>query len=128
MSENKKKTENIDAKNTNKAQGKAAEIGNFFKENKKVDVMLGFGVLALVLILIGTLGLGEPVVPVCLVIILEAGIAVMLHNVELWVHGIAVIVQIVAGICIHRAPLMILCVVLYVLAIIALQLCSHLDK
>ena len=123
MSRNKKKTEHTDVKNTNKVQEKAARIGNFFKENKKLDVMLG-----LVLILIGTLGLGEPVVPVCLVIILEAGIAVMLHNVELWVHGIAVIVQIVAGVCIHRAPLMLLCVVLYVLAIIALQLCSRLDK
>lgn len=128
MSKNEKTTKNINTKKNDSAQSTFAGIGKFFKDNKKLDVMLGFGILALALILIGVLGLGEPVVPVCLIIILEAGIAVMLHNAELWVHGVAVILQIAAGVCIQRVALMILCVVLYVLAIGALQLGSRFDK
>jgi hypothetical protein len=46
----------------------------------------------------------------------------MLHNAEVWVHGAAVVVQLVAGVLIARTGMMILCIVLYVLAIAALQL------
>lgn len=99
-----------------------------FKDNKQLDIILVFGVCALILILVGTLALKQPVVPVCAAIIIEAGIAMMLHNVELWIHGIAVVLQIVAGVLIHRVGLMILCVILYVLAILALQMWNKVAK
>jgi hypothetical protein len=97
-------------------------VADFFKKNITLDILVVFAIFVLALILVGALGMKEPVVPVCLALILEVGIAVMLHNAELWVHAAAVVVQLVAGILIARAGMMILCIVLYVLAIAALQL------
>jgi lipopolysaccharide/colanic/teichoic acid biosynthesis glycosyltransferase len=97
-------------------------VADFFKKNITMDILVVFAIFVLALILVGALGLKEPVVPVCLALILEVGIAVMLHNAEVWVHGAAVVVQLIAGVLIARAGMMILCIVLYVLAIAALQL------
>jgi hypothetical protein len=97
-------------------------VADFFKKNITMDILVVFAIFVLALILVGALGLKEPVVPVCLALILEVGIAVMLHNAEVWVHGAAVVVQLVAGVLIARTGMMILCIVLYVLAIAALQL------
>ena len=54
-------------------------------------------VVALAAILVSILALKIPVVPVCLIIVLEAGIAVCLHDVPIWLHGLVVLVQIIAG-------------------------------
>jgi hypothetical protein len=59
---------------------------------------------------------------------IEAGIAILLHNAELWIHGAAVVIQLVAGILIGRTSLMILCIVLYALTIAALQALDKADK
>ena len=45
-----------------------------------------FCVTALVLILVATLGWQEFVVPVCVLMIIEAAMAVLLHKTELWIH------------------------------------------
>ena len=58
---------------------------------------LGVIVVALAAILVSILALKIPVVPVCLIIVLEAGIAVCLHDVPIWLHGLVVLVQIIAG-------------------------------
>jgi hypothetical protein len=97
-------------------------VADFFKKNITLDILVVFAIFVLALILVGALGLKEPVVPVCLALILEVGIAVMLHNAQVWLHGAAVVVQLVAGVLIARTGMMILCIVLYVLAIAALQL------
>jgi hypothetical protein len=52
----------------------------------------------------------------------------MLHNVELWIHGASVMVELVAGILIGRVRLMILCVILYALTIVALQLIAKTER
>jgi hypothetical protein len=97
-------------------------VADFFKKNITMDILVVFAIFVLALILVGALGLKEPVVPVCLALILEVGIAVMLHNAQVWLHGAAVVVQLVAGVLIARTWMMVLCIVLYVLAIAALQL------
>jgi hypothetical protein len=97
-------------------------VADFFKKNITIDILVVFAIFVLALILVGALGLKEPVVPVCLALILEVGIAVMLHNAQVWLHGAAVVVQLVAGVLIARTWMMVLCIVLYVLTIAALQL------
>ena len=84
--------------------------------NKKLMAGVAFAVVALVLILVGILAFREPVVPVCAAILIEAMLALVLHKVELWMHGITVGVQVIIGALIGRLPLFILCVILYVAA------------
>ena len=80
-----------------------------------------FCVTALVLILVATLGWQEFVVPVCVLMIIEAAMAVLLHKTELWIHGILLAAHIVVGVVIDRLPMIILCVIAYVAATITLQ-------
>lgn len=104
---------------------KLVEIKNkmveLFKTNKMTPAIVLYAVVSLALILVAMLVLNEFVVSVCALIILEAGMAALLHKVELWKHGILLVAQIVAGIIIGRVPLVIVCIIAYVAATIALQ-------
>ena len=42
--------------------------------------------------------------------------AVLLHHTEIWVHGVLLVLHIVAGIIIGRVPLTILCIIAYIAA------------
>ena len=92
------------------------------KENKKIVTLIAFAVIVLAVILIATLALREFVVPVCIAIIIETAIANLLKKSELWLHGVVVIVQVVAGLLIRRFPFIILCAIIYVAATVALML------
>ena len=105
-----------------------SEKGNFIKENEKTIAIVAFVVAVLILVLISIFGLKEFVVPVCGLIILEAGMAACLHKVELWKHGVMLAAQIVAGIIISRVPLVIVCVIAYVAATVALQFIANNEK
>lgn len=91
------------------------------KEHKGIVILVSFAVVALAVILIATLGMKEFVVPVCILVIIETLIASLLRKSELWLHGVSVIVQLLIGFLIRRFPLMILCVVIYVAATVALM-------
>ena len=69
--------------------------------------------------------LNVPVVPMCLLVIIEAVIAVMLHHAELWVHGLLILAELCAGVAGKKTVLIILCAVVYIAATFALQM---LDK
>ena len=87
--------------------------------------VLAFAVLVAVMIVAGVIALGIPVVPMCLMIVIQAVLAVTLHHAELWVHGLLVLAEICAGVAAGKIVLMILCAVVYVAAMFALQM---LDK
>ena len=89
------------------------------KAHKAIVALIGFAVVVLAVILIATLGMHEFVVPVCFLVIVETLIAALLRKSELWLHGVAVIVQILVGLLIGRFPLMALYVVIYVAATLA---------
>ena len=107
---------------------KLKKVVEFFKTNKTATAGLLFAVVSLILILVAMLVLNEFVVSVCVLIILEAGMAAFLHKVELWKHGILLAAQVVAGIIIGRVPLVIVCVIAYVAATVALQFISKHEK
>lgn len=98
-----------------------SKLIEFLKKNQPFVAVAVFGIIAAMLIVIGVVAMKEPVVPVCLAIVIEVGIAVMLHHIELWIHAATIIIQVVAGILIGRLGLMILCVILYIVAILTLQ-------
>ena len=101
---------------------KLMKIKDILKENPLLTAILGFAVVSLVLILIAIFALNEFVVSVCVLIILEAAMAALLHKAEIWKHGILLVAQIAAAIIIKRIPLVILCIIAYVVATLALQL------
>ena len=97
MAENENKQENVvveDFKRTNAKKSKKKfrhrqqnPVLAFYEDNKQYLLLFGVIVVALAAILVSILALKIPVVPVCLIIVLEAGIAVCLHDVPIWLHG-----------------------------------------
>ena len=103
MAENENKQENVvveDFKRTNAKKSKKKfrhrqqnPVLAFYEDNKQYLLLFGVIVVALAAILVSILALRIPVVPVCLIIVLEAGIAVCLHDVPIWLHGLVVLVR-----------------------------------
>ena len=100
----------------------------WMKANRLVTAVVAFAVVSLVLILVAMLALQEFVVSVCVLIIIEAAMAALLHQAEIWKHGILLGLQIVVGIIIKRIPLVIICVIAYVAATFALQLMANKEE
>ena len=90
-------------------------------ENKDMIVLFGVIVAALMVILIAILGLDIPAVPVCLIVLIEAALVICLHDVPIWLHGLVLIAQIVAGILTDRLLFIVLCIVIYLLSILTLR-------
>ena len=100
----------------------AKKVWDSMKNNSLVTSVVGFSVISLILILVAIFALQEFVVSVCVLIIIEAAMAALLHQAEIWKHGILLGLQVVAAIIIGRIPLIIVCVIAYVAATFALQL------
>lgn len=100
----------------------AKKVWEVLKTNSLVTAVVGFSIVSLILILVAMLLLQEFVVSVCVLIIIEAAMAALLHQAEIWKHGILLALQVVAGVIISRIPLIIICVIAYVAATLALQL------
>lgn len=96
---------------------------------KKPIVVMGiFVVMAVAMILVGFLACKVPLVAVCSIVILEALLAALLNKIPIWVHGILVIAQIVAGIIFGKVIFMILMAVVYVAAVLMLYLWAARDE
>lgn len=106
----------------NKVIELAKKVWDWIKANSLVASIVAFSLVSLILILVAMLALQEFVVSVCVLIIIEAGMAALLHQAEIWKHGILLGLQLVAGIMMNRIPLIIICIVAYVAATFALQL------
>ena len=97
------------------------KTAEFLKANPLVSSMIAFVIAILALVLVAMIALHEYVVSVCVLMILETIMAVLLHKVELWKHGVLVVAHIVAGVLIGRVPMMVICVLGYIAATIALH-------
>lgn len=90
-------------------------------ENKGLIMLCAFVLLAVLTIVLGLLVFHIPAVTVCLVIVIEALLAVCLHNVPVWVHGIVLVAEVALGIYVRLPVFMILAAICYVLAILLLK-------
>lgn len=106
----------------NKVIELAKKVWDWIKANSLVASIVAFSLVSLILILVAMLALQEFVVSVCVLIIIEAGMAALLHQAEIWKHGILLGLQLAAGIMMNRIPLIIICIIAYVAATFALQL------
>ena len=96
------------------------EMIGFVKEKRTLVAIAGFAVVAAIRMVCGDIGLHVSLVALSALVMLEALMAVMLHKVELWIHGVMVIAQIIAGVFTSRAVVSLLCVLVYAAAVAAL--------
>lgn len=94
-----------------------ADCMKMIKENQTLIGIIGYAILTIVGILVGILALKESVVPVCIILLAQTGIAVLLHNVELWIHGIVLLAELIAGVLVGSVLLVVVAIVLYVAAL-----------
>lgn len=90
------------------------------KQYKEYGILGGFALAFLLAVLAGIFWLNMPAVLVCVILVLEFVIAVCLHDVPVWLHGIEVMISIVAGILCGRMPFMVIAVAIYVGTILTL--------
>ena len=95
---------------------------DLIKRNKTIVSIAIFVVVAAISIVVMTVVLKQPVVPVCVLVLIEAAIAVMLHNAELWIHGVLLLAEIIAGVALGRIVLVLLCILVYIAATFTLKL------
>lgn len=101
---------------------------NLLKTNSLVTAVAIFTVVSLILILVAIFASQEFVVSVCVLIIIEAAMAALLHQAEIWKHGVLLGLQIVVALLLNRLPIMIICVIAYVAATFALQLMAKKEE
>lgn len=106
----------------------AKKVWEALKTHSLVIAVAAFSVVSLVLILVAMFVLQEFVVSVCILIIIEAAMAALLHQAEIWKHGVLLGLQIVVALLINRLPIMIICVIAYVAATFALQLMAKKEE
>lgn len=116
--ENQVKEERISIKERRKKSPGAA-VGTAVRENKSMLILFGVIVAVLVVILVSMLVLEMPVIPVCVIVAIEGALAACLHDVPIWLHGLVIIAQIVAGVLCGATVFMVLCALIYVVGILA---------
>ena len=94
---------------------------DFINSNRLLTSVVVFSLISLVLFLVAMFALQEFVVSVCVLIIIEAAMAALLHQAEIWKHSVLLGLQLVAGVIIDRTPLVFICVLAYVAATFTLQ-------
>lgn len=98
------------------------ELAAVFEDNRSYLALFAVIVAALLVILISILALKLPVVAICIMVMLEAGVAACLQNEPIWLHGLVVLVEVVAGILCGKTVFMILLAALYVVEILVMKL------
>lgn len=102
-----------------------SNIKELVNENKQQITLFGVIAAALFVILIGIFVWKLPVVAICVLLLLEAGFAVCMQDVPVWVHGLAVIAQAAVGAIFGRMVFLLLCALFYVVGILALNIWNH---
>ena len=97
-------------------------------DKKMVMTIAAFAVIVAAMVLIGICVLHVPVVAMCMLVILETALAVFLHHAELWLHGVVILAEVIAGILCSKILLVVLCAVVYVAATACLQVSDRGEK
>lgn len=98
------------------------DIRALSKENKQYIVIWVMSIAALAVILSGILAWKLPVIPVCLFVLLETGLAVCLQNLPVWLHGAVLIAQLLVGLIFGNGVFIFICALYYVVSILLLSI------
>lgn len=120
MGETEKKEERVSLRER-RGRSQSGNMVETLGENKQMLLLFGVIVAALLVILVSIMGLHVPVVPVCVIVLIEAALAVCLHDVPIWLHGLVVIAQVVVGVLCSNTIFIVLCAIIYLVGILALK-------
>lgn len=110
------------SRSKSKSQAKMqAKIQEKVQRDNALIALLVFCIVAVSAILINIMVMELSVVSVCLLLIIEVGIAVLLHHAELWIHGVLLLAEVIAGIVMGKVVPVLLFAAVYVMATIALK-------
>lgn len=90
-------------------------------ETQGMLVLFAAIVAAIGVVLLSIMVFKIPVLVTCIIIALDVAIALCLRDVPIWLHGLVLVVEIAAGIIVKRAVFMLLCAVIYLLAVLELR-------
>lgn len=93
---------------------------DWMKYNKDKVAMILYCVAALFMVLISVFVYSQPVVPICCILLLETGIVALLNNCKLWIHGIFIVVQLIAGILMDKTAIVVLLTICYLVGVFSL--------
>ena len=103
-------------------QASVSAVASWSREKKSVAVLAVFVLIALAYVLIGILACKINPVVVCVILLIQVAIGVLLDQNPVWLHACVVIASVIAGICVDQLLLMVAAVVVYIAAIIALEM------
>lgn len=109
--------ENMNEKKQQKTQ---FELKTFL-QNKRYLSMCLFILISIIVAVVGVAVLKIAVVPVCVILILEVGVAVCLSNEPIWMHGLVLLCEVVAGIFLDRILFILLVGCIYLASIYTLK-------
>ena len=94
-------------------------------DSKNMVILFGVIVAALMVILISIMGLDIPAIPVCVIVLIEGALVFCMQDVPIWLHALMVIAQVAAGALCGNLIFIALCVVVYLLGILALSVTGN---
>ena len=110
------------SRSKSKSQAKMqAKIQARVQRDNALIALLAFCIIAVSVVVINVMVMELSVVSVCLLLIIEVGIAVLLHHAELWIHGVLLLAEVIAGIVMGKVVPVLLFAAVYVMATIALK-------
>lgn len=96
-------------------------VKDLVKENKQQLTLFGVVIAALFLVLMGIFAWKLPVVTICVLMLIEAGLSACMQDVPVWLHGIVVIAQVVVGVIFEKVVFLFLCALFYMAGILVLN-------
>lgn len=103
-------------------QASISSIATWSREKKSVAVLALFVAVALAYVLVGILACKVSPVVVCVILLIQVAIGVLLDQNPVWLHACVVAASVIAGICVGQTLLMVAAVIVYIAAIVALEM------
>ena len=103
-------------------QASVSAIAAWSSRKKSIAVLILFVAVAIADVLIGILACKVSPVVVCVILLIQVAIGVLLDHNPVWLHACVVAASVIAGICVGQTLLMVAAVVVYIAAIVALEM------
>lgn len=103
-------------------QASIAAIAAWDSKRKSIALLALFAVLALGYVLLGIFVCKVVPVVVCVTLLVQVAVGVLLDQNPVWLHACVAAADVIVGICISQVLLMVLAAVIYVAAIVVLEI------
>ena len=103
-------------------QASISAIAAWDSKKKSIALLVLFAALALGYVLLGVFACKVVPVVVCVTLVIQVAIGVLLDQNPVWLHACVVVADVVVGFCVSQVLLMVLAAVIYVAAIVVLEI------